>query len=265
MAPFTALPARVGSGWTTVESQRPFTDGRPVDGSRRMVIADVRSVPAVLVSVSGDDLLARLKRERLLAIVRTGDPDAALAVASTLIRTGVPLLEVSLTTPGALGVIQQLVKDFDGSEPRLCVGAGTVLSAEQARQAADAGATFLVTPALTPALEAAASLGLPVLAGAVTPTEVLEALRRGATAVKLFPAGQVGAAGYLKALREPLPDVPFVPVGGVDETSVPQYLAAGAVAVGVGSPLVADAAHGGDLGALADRARRFLALVAETG
>ena len=105
---------------------------------------------------------------------------------------------------------------------------------------------------------------LKMAAGVLTPTEVETALGHGADAAKLFPAS-LGGVDYLKALRAPFPDVPFVPVGGVDETSVPQYLAAGAVAVGVGSPLVADAAHGGDLGALADRARRFLALVAETG
>jgi 2-dehydro-3-deoxyphosphogluconate aldolase/(4S)-4-hydroxy-2-oxoglutarate aldolase len=99
--------------------------------------------------------------------------------------------------------------------------------------------------------------GIPVLAGALTPTEVVTAMRLGATAVKLFPAS-FGGPAYLRALRDPLPGVPVVPVGGVDASLAAEYLAAGAVAVGVGSPLVGDAARGGDLDALRARAVEFL-------
>jgi 2-dehydro-3-deoxyphosphogluconate aldolase/(4S)-4-hydroxy-2-oxoglutarate aldolase len=103
-----------------------------------------------------------------------------------------------------------------------------------------------------------------VIAGALTPTEVVAAVHRGATAVKLFPAS-IGGPSYLKALRDPLPDVPFVAVGGVDVAKAEEYFAAGAIAVGLGSPLLGDAPQGGDLGALRERARAFLAAAAHTG
>lgn len=211
-----------------------------------------------------DAWLSRLRHHRLLAIVRAPDAESAHTAAATLLDAGVELLEVSLTTPGALEVIRRLTAGAADDGPR-AVGAGTVLTAAQAERARDAGASFLVTPALSPALERGADLGLPVLAGAATPSEVVEAGARGATAVKLFPAGHWGGPAYLRALREPLPDVPFVPVGGVDADSVPAYLAAGAVAVGVGSPLLGDAVRGGDLRDLRERAARFLDAVREHG
>ena len=117
----------------------------------------------------------------------------------------------------------------------------------------------MVTPAVTESVAASVARGIPVLAGAFTPTEVVTAADLGAVAVKLFPAS-VGGPAYLRGLRDPLPDVPFVPVGGVDIARAGDYLAAGAVAVGVGSPLVGDAAHGGDLAALEKRALAFLAV-----
>lgn len=145
------------------------------------------------------------------------------------------------------------------------LGAGTVLSADDARAAHLAGADFVVTPALGEGVGAARALGLPVLAGVMTPTDVLTARRMGATALKIFPAEQAGGPGYLRALRGPFPTLPFVPVGGVDADAARAYLAAGATAVGVGSPLLGDAADGGDLAALRTRARTFLAAVRDVG
>ena len=136
------------------------------------------------------------------------------------------------------------------------------MSADEALAAVEAGARFLVTPALTPGIAAGSSLGVPVLGGAQTATEALDALALGATAVKLFPAS-VGGPGYLKALRDPFPQVPFVPVGGVDLDRAREYLRVGAVAVGVGGPLVGNAAGGGSLDALAERAAAFAGLAAE--
>lgn len=115
-----------------------------------------------------------------------------------------------------------------------------------------------MTPALVDGL---ASFGVPVLMGALTPSEVEAALARGADAVKLFP-GSFGGPGYLKALRDPFPEVPFVPVGGVDATAARAYLDRGAIAVGVGSPLVGDAADGGDLDQLRARAAEFREMAA---
>lgn len=200
--------------------------------------------------------LARLQRERLLAIVRGDNPDAALAASLALFAGGIRFLEVSLVTTDALAVIAELARQA----PSDClVGAGTVLTIDDVHRSAAAGATFMVTPAVTEAIAESARLGLPVCAGALTPTEVVAARRAGATVVKLFP-GSFGGPAYLKALRDPLPDVPFVPVGGVDVGRAAEYFAAGAVAVGLGSPLLGDAARGGDLDELRARTNAFLAV-----
>jgi 2-dehydro-3-deoxyphosphogluconate aldolase/(4S)-4-hydroxy-2-oxoglutarate aldolase len=202
------------------------------------------------------DFLARLERERLLAIVRGDNPEAALAASLALFDDGIRFLEVSLVTTDALAIIAELAR----LAPSNClVGAGTVLSIDDVHRSADAGATFMVTPAVTDAIAESVRLGLPVCAGALTPTEVVAARRAGATVVKLFP-GSFGGPAYLKALRDPLPDVPFVPVGGVDAVHATEYFAAGAVAVGLGSPLLGDAARGGNLDELRTRTNTFLAV-----
>ncbi|MFE0063439.1 bifunctional 4-hydroxy-2-oxoglutarate aldolase/2-dehydro-3-deoxy-phosphogluconate aldolase, partial [Streptomyces sp. NPDC059003] len=135
---------------------------------------------------------------------------------------------------------------------------GTVLTADDARRAADAGANLAVTPGLGAGVDEALRLGLPVLAGVLTPTDVIAADAAGATALKVFPASAMGGPAYLKALRAPFPTLPFVPVGGIDAPTAEAHLAAGATAVGIGSPLIGDAASGGDLTALRKRAARFV-------
>ncbi|MFD7416084.1 bifunctional 4-hydroxy-2-oxoglutarate aldolase/2-dehydro-3-deoxy-phosphogluconate aldolase [Kitasatospora purpeofusca] len=207
-----------------------------------------------------DDLLAALRGRRILAIVRGNDPDAALDAVLALFASGIDLVEVSLTTAGALDVLERARAALG---PYAALGAGTLVTAADARAAARAGAGFAVTPGLTEAVGEAQSLGLPVLAGAVTPTEVASAWTEGATAVKLFP-GSLGGPGYLKALRDPFPDIPFVPVGGVDAAAAREFLAGGALAVGVGGPLVGTAASlGGDTAGLAARAAAFRSLAEE--
>jgi 2-dehydro-3-deoxyphosphogluconate aldolase/(4S)-4-hydroxy-2-oxoglutarate aldolase len=206
------------------------------------------------------NLLNSLRTHQLMAIVRGPDPEATLASVLTLADSGVALIEVSLTGADALGTIRQARASLGGD---FGLGAGTVLSAEEAQRAADAGATFLVTPALAPSIAEAGRLGLPVLAGALTPSEVVQAGASGAAAVKLFPAS-LGGPAYLGALRDPFPRTAFVPVGGVDAESARAYLDRGAVAVGVGSPLLGDAVRGGNLGALRDRAAAFLTAVASS-
>jgi 2-dehydro-3-deoxyphosphogluconate aldolase/(4S)-4-hydroxy-2-oxoglutarate aldolase len=195
----------------------------------------------------------RLADQRLLAIVRGTDADAALRTVLTLAEEGVDLVEVSLVTADATEVIRRARMAL-GEDAGL--GAGTVVTAEDADRAADAGASYLVTPALGEGLAAGRRLGLPVLAGALTPTEILTAMDAGADAVKLFPAS-LGGVPYLRALRDPFPHLLFVPVGGVDAAAAAGYLRAGAVAVGVGSPLVGDAASGGSIDELRARIRRF--------
>lgn len=225
---------------------------------------------------------------RLVAIVRGPDSDAALATVLALAAAGVRLVEVSLTTPDALSVIRSAAESLasgslgsDGSVARGSgargsgargsgargsvewrIGAGTVRTADDVRAVLDAGATFAVTPGLGAGVHACLAAGLPVLAGAYTASEAMAAAAAGVAGVKLFPAGIAGGPRYLRALRDPLPDIPFVPVGGVDTAAAAEYLAAGAIAVGVGTPLIGDAVTGGDLDALKSRAARFLAAVA---
>lgn len=202
------------------------------------------------------DLLGGLKHTRLLAIVRGTDTAASVRTAVVLVEEGVKYLEVSLTTPDALGIIRSVRREVgDGAT----IGAGTVLTGDDAGRVADAGGQFLVTPALTAAVDVGVLLGLPILAGALSPSEACSAMDRGATAVKLFPAS-LGGPAYLSALRDPFPNIPFIPVGGVNAEAVADYLARGAVAVGVGSPLTGDAAGGGDIDALRQRAREFVRL-----
>lgn len=203
------------------------------------------------------DLKELLKQHRMMAIIRGSDPVACERTAEVLVDAGVRLLEVSLTTTDALGVLARIVEEL-GSAAH--IGAGTVLSAEDAKNARDAGARFAVTPAAGDGVAASLELGMPVLAGAMTPSEVLAAHRAGASAVKLFPAEGLGPR-YVRALRDPFPGLGLVPVGGVGLDDVPRYLEAGALAVGVGSPLAGDAPHGGDLGALRERAKAFLEAV----
>ncbi|HTW98266.1 MAG TPA: bifunctional 4-hydroxy-2-oxoglutarate aldolase/2-dehydro-3-deoxy-phosphogluconate aldolase [Acidimicrobiales bacterium] len=207
------------------------------------------------------DLLAALREHRAVAIVRGRDAAAALDSVLTLAGEGVGLIEVSLSSTGAWDVIAS-------ARPRLGdgvrLGVGTVLTEADARRAAGEGAAFVVTPAATAGAAAARQLGLAVLEGAHSPSEVLAAHLAGSAAVKLFPAS-LGGPGYVSALRDPFPEIPLVPVGGVALELVGEYLAAGAVAVGIGSPLLGDAAHGGDRAALAARARRLLAALHELG
>ncbi|MEV0917266.1 bifunctional 4-hydroxy-2-oxoglutarate aldolase/2-dehydro-3-deoxy-phosphogluconate aldolase [Streptomyces sp. NPDC049967] len=201
------------------------------------------------------ELLTALRTHRIVAIVRGADADAALRTVIALAEEGLPLIEVSLSGQDALGVIRRARAALGPDAP---LGAGTVLTAQDAQAVREAGADFVVTPAVCEGVTEAKRLGLPVLAGVMTPSDVVAAQRLGADAYKLFPAAQAGGPGYLKALRGPFPGLPFVPVGGVDAEAARDYLARGATAVGVGSPLIGDAADGGGTDALRARARAFL-------
>jgi len=199
------------------------------------------------------DLLGELRSRKLLAIIRADGAETALACVQTLVEAGITALEISLTTPGGVEAIAKARSQYD---PDILIGAGTVVTAEQADEVAAARADFTVTPAITRGAHRSIELGLPLLCGALTPTEVVAALDLGATAVKIFPA-KVYGPGYFAELRAPLPDAPLIAVGGVDAQSAPKYLAAGALAVGVGSPLLGNAGTGGSLSELAIRASTF--------
>ena len=198
----------------------------------------------------------RLTAAGLVVIVRAPEAEDAVRVGRALLATGIQLVEVTLTTRDALTAIETLRQD---APEGAMIGAGTVLTTCQAHDAVEAGAQFLVTPALTDAVVGAE---VPVLAGAYTATEAYAAMAAGAAAVKLFPASAGGPA-YLKALRDPFPSIPFVPVGGITLDQVAPYLIAGAVALGVGGPITGDAVRGGSLDALTQRAQAFLDAIAE--
>jgi len=202
-------------------------------------------------------LIEDLSTDRLLAIVRGNDVEASIATALALVDEGVRSLEVSLSSAEALTVLAE-VSSALGDRVRL--GAGTVLTPADVDAALDNGATYIVTPAIAPSVATAVDRGVPVLCGALTPTEVLTALDAGADAVKLFPVSSMGPR-YVKDLRAPFPNTPFIPVGGVGVAEAERFLADGAIAVGVASPLLGDAANGGDLDALRERARGFLSAV----
>lgn len=181
------------------------------------------------------EITDRIRASRVIAIVRTSGARAAVGAARAVLDGGLPVVEVALTTPDALGAIGELAAVDDG---RL-VGAGTVLTAEDAAAVIDAGARFLVSPTLEPAvIDAGHAADVPVVPGALTPTEIVSATHAGADLVKLFPAATVGI-GHLEAVRAALPDVGLVPTGGVTAADAAAWLDAGAVAVGVGSALTA--------------------------
>lgn len=204
------------------------------------------------------DLLDGIRETRLVAIVRGTDGRAAAEAALAAMEEGFRFVEIALTTPGVL----EAISDVRAQAPSGCfVGAGTVLTAADVERVIAAGGQFIVTPALAESIDEAARLGIPVLAGALTPSEAYEAMNRGATAVKLFPAS-IGGPRYLKALRDPFPDIPFIAVGGVGLDEAAGYWEAGAVAVGLGGPLFGDAASGGDLAPVHERARAFVSLAA---
>ena len=208
--------------------------------------------------MDGPLTLERLSAQRLVAIVRSTGTQHVPVTVETLVDAGVAVLELALTTPGALECLARLAPQLP---PSVHLGAGTVTTGEAAAAAIDAGASFLVTPGVAlDVLEVAADRGAPVLAGALTPTEVLTVHRAGALAVKVFPA-VLGGPGYCAALREPLPDVPLVPTGGVGGRNGRDYLDVGAVALGVGRSLIGDATEGGSQDELRARVATMRAAV----
>jgi 2-dehydro-3-deoxyphosphogluconate aldolase / (4S)-4-hydroxy-2-oxoglutarate aldolase len=204
--------------------------------------------------------LAVLRERTAVAILRSTGTRHFAATAMTLAEAGITVMEFALTTPGALRAIRELRPDLPDT---VHLGAGTVLDEATADAAADAGAAFVVTPAVvSDVMTAAARTSTPVLCGAYTATEVLTAHRAGALAVKLFPAGKDGAS-YCRALLDPLPGVPLVPTGGVNPDNAAVFLAAGATALGLGRGLIGDATEGGSQRALAARAARLVDVIRE--
>lgn len=180
-------------------------------------------------------LLGHLTDPGIVAIVRSDGPTGLVEAAMALYAGGVRAVEISLTTPGGLDAI----RDVSGQLPENCViGAGTVLDSETVRLSVLAGAQFVVSPVCRPGLiQACHRYGIPILAGAYTPSEALSAYEAGADLIKIFPANSLGPE-YIRALRAPLPQLALVPTGGVTPENCSEYFAAGCAAVAVGARVV---------------------------
>ena len=209
---------------------------------------------------SRSEIVSEVENGGVVGIIRMQDPAALAQVVEALARGGLKALEVTMTVPRAIELIAQIAPTLPDD---FLLGAGTVVDADTAHRAAEAGAQFLVSPVLRPeVIKAAHEDGIPVMPGCFTPTEILTAWDLGADVVKVFPATSVGP-GYLKDIRGPLPQVKLMPTGGVSIDNVGEWLRAGAVAVGVGSALVdtkAIAAKQFDV--LEANARRIIANIA---
>lgn len=206
------------------------------------------------------NVLDSLREHVVVAVLRAPTPEAAVSGVAALVDGGVRAVEITYSTPQAPAVISQLIERY-GDE--VLVGAGTVTTPEQVGEAVDAGAQYLVSPGTSrPVAEAMRASGTPFAIGALTPSEVMAAGELGADLVKLFP-GSLGGPSYLRALRGPFPDVPFMPTGGVSVDNVRSWLDAGAVCLGAGSDLVSGALLAqGDHAEITRRAQAFMAAVA---
>jgi 2-dehydro-3-deoxyphosphogluconate aldolase/(4S)-4-hydroxy-2-oxoglutarate aldolase len=181
------------------------------------------------------EVCALIEKIGIIPAIRSSSAEDAHFAAEAVTRGGIPIVEITMTVPGAVDVISHLVH----YHPNLLVGAGTVLNTETARQCLGAGAGFLTCPGFKPAIvEFAAKENIAVLPGALTPTEVLAAWEAGSDFVKVFPCAQVGGDGYIKAIKTALPEIPLIAAGGVNQQTAANFILSGASAIGVGAELI---------------------------
>ena len=206
-----------------------------------------------------DDVRAAIKAVGILPSVRLTSGDLARFAAETVYASGIPIVEITMTTPGALEVIDDLAMRF----PDLAVGAGTILDEETARRCVEAGARFLTSPGFVPEVVAYAKRAdVVVLPGALTPTEVIAAWKAGSDFVKIFPTGHVGGIQYIRALKVPLPQIPLIASGGVNQLTAFDFIMAGATAIGVGAELLPkEALHLRQEDRIRELAGRFIGMV----
>jgi 2-dehydro-3-deoxyphosphogluconate aldolase/(4S)-4-hydroxy-2-oxoglutarate aldolase len=199
----------------------------------------------------------RIEHTGIVPVIRANNAEQALFACRALHSGGIDVLEITMTVPDATSVIRELVAQFRGE---VLVGAGTVLDVEAARACIRAGAEFIVSPGFDPDIvRAAHHAEKPALPGALTPSEIMAATHAGADMIKLFPVSALGGAKYLRSLRAPFEYVRFLPTGGVNVATARDFIAAGAVALGVGSELVdPEALASGDSQLLANRARELI-------
>jgi len=181
------------------------------------------------------EVCALIREVAIIPAIRVSSAEQAHFAVEAVTRAGIPIVEITMTVPGAVDLISHLVE----YHPKVLVGAGTVLDIETARQCVGAGAGFLTAPGLDLAIvEFAAKQNLVVLPGALTPTEVVTAWRAGAEFVKVFPCAPVGGDKYIRALKTALPQIPLIAAGGVTQQTALDFMLAGATAIGVGTDLI---------------------------
>ena len=182
-----------------------------------------------------EEARALIEKIGILPSVRVSSRNLATFAAETIYDSGIPIVEITLTVPGALEVVNDIV----GRYPDMVVGAGTVLDETSVRQAIDAGARFITSPGFIPEVVAfARKADVMVLPGALTPTEIIAAWKGGADLVKIFPSGHIGGPQYVRAIKVPLPQIPLIVSGGVNQMTAFDFILAGATAIGVGGELL---------------------------
>jgi 2-dehydro-3-deoxyphosphogluconate aldolase/(4S)-4-hydroxy-2-oxoglutarate aldolase len=209
-----------------------------------------------------EEVCARIREIGILPAIRVPSAEDALFAAGEMLKCGISVVELTMTVPGAIGVIEELAR----TSPELIVGAGTVLDLETARACVDAGAAFLTSPGMDPkTVEFTVRHKVAAIPGALTPTEVIMALDAGADLIKIFPCSQVGGPSYIKALKAPFPHVPFIASGGVDQVTASDFIRAGAVALGIRGKLIPpEAIEKRDHNWIKELAGRFLGIVQRT-
>ena len=207
-----------------------------------------------------DDVIKKIREIGIIPVVRATTADEAMRAIDAIREGGVSVLEITMTVPNAFSVIEQVTTRFGHDA---LVGAGTVLDAETANSCISSGAQFIVSPALNvDTIAHCREHGVAVMPGALTPTEVVQAWNAGADFVKVFPAGAVGGASYLKSLKAPLPQIELVPTGGVSLKTAADFIKAGAAALGVGADLVdIKAIREGNSSLITERAKQFVEIV----
>lgn len=212
--------------------------------------------------VTKREALQRIVEVGICPVIRVPSKEQAFAAADAVCDGGIPIVEITMTVPGALHVIERLAK----TRRHILIGAGTVLESDTARQCIEAGAQFIVTPAFDAEIvKLAGSENMLVIAGALTPTEIIAAWRTGADLVKVFPCGSVGGPMYIKALKGPLPQIPLVPTGGVNLQTAGDFIRAGSAAIGVGGELISIAALAeGRTAEITNTAKQYVRIIQES-
>ncbi|MDQ4120053.1 MAG: bifunctional 2-keto-4-hydroxyglutarate aldolase/2-keto-3-deoxy-6-phosphogluconate aldolase [Acidobacteriota bacterium] len=208
------------------------------------------------------EVIQRIIEIGLVPVIRASSSDEAMRVIDAILEGGISVLEITMTVPGAMKVMETLAERYGGDA---LIGAGTVLDSETARACILSGAQFVISPALDlETIQLCKRYSITVMPGALTPTEVVTAWQAGADFVKVFPCSAMGGASYIKGLKAPLPQIELVPTGGVNLKTAADFIKAGSSALGVGADLVdVKAIRAGEAHVVTERARQFLEIVRE--